>query len=104
MKQGFDKLKDTIGSALESSGGGKGSHLHHNIGGAFSKIGGYLSDMATGTSKLTDAAWVGNTFLNTEMLYPYFYLYSLEATNKKFCFPFFTEGASSWQVANSFGD
>ena len=104
LKQGFDKLKDTIGSALESSGGGKGSHLHHNIGGAFSKIGGYLSDMATGTSKLTDAAWVGNTFLNTEMLYPYFYLYSLEATNKKFCFPFFTEGASSWQVANSFGD
>lgn len=103
LKQGFDKLKDTIGSALESSGGGNGSHLHHNIGGAFSKLGGYLSDMATGASKLTDAAWAGNTFLNTEMLYPYFYLYSLEATNKKFCFPFFTEGASSWQVANSFG-
>ena len=102
LKQGFDKLKDTIGSSLESSGGGKGSHLHHNIGGAFSKLGGYLSEMATDASKI-QAPWAGNTFLNTEMLYPYFYLYSLEATNKKFCFPFFTEGASSWQIANSFG-
>ena len=103
LKQGFDKLKDTIGSALELSGGGKGSHLHHNIGGAFSKLGGYLSEMATDANKIIQAPWAGNTFLNTEMLYPYFYLYSLEATNKKFCFPFFTEGASSWQIANSFG-
>ena len=103
LKQGFDKLKDTIGSALESSGGGKGSHLHHNIGGAFSTLGGYLREMATDAKKIIQAPWAGNTFLKTEMLYPYFYLYSLEATNKKFCFPFFTEGASSWQVANSFG-
>lgn len=45
----------------------------------------------------------GNSFLKTKLLSPYQHLYALESTNKSYCFPFFTEGAASWSVSNSFG-
>ena len=98
LKIAFDKVKHTINSALSSVIDDKDSKIGKVIGDAideFKKIGGTTGDVNT-------HPWKGNRHLNTELLSPYFYLYSLEATGKQFCFPFLTDGAASWNVANSF--
>lgn len=101
LKKSFDKLKDTIGTALDAVGG---NNIIDSSSNAFSTMKNALSTIITNKSSKFDTPWIGNGFLYTELLYPYFHLYSLEATKKKFCFPYFTEGAASWQIANSFGD
>lgn len=45
--------------------------------------------------------YIGN-YLDTDLLLPYSSLYALETTNKKFCFPFFGDNASGWNISNSF--
>lgn len=40
---------------------------------------------------------------NSPLLKPYKYMYSLQATNKKYCFPLLSQGASNWDLANVFG-
>lgn len=99
LKEAFAKIKDTINSALSSvvnndnviiSSVGKGINYFGEIVGAI------------GGGKIDGSVWNGNSFLDTELLSPYFYLYSLEHTNKKFCFPFLTDGAASWNIANNF--
>lgn len=101
MAGAFDKMSTTISSALEHIGA---KSVKDAISGGIGSVANAVNTMFSEGSTLADSAWAGNGFLNTTLLSPYFYLYSLEHTNKKYCFPFFTEGASSWNIGNSFND
>ena len=94
----FAKVKDTINSALSS--------LVNSDNAIVSSIGKGIERFSETIEKITGDVnthpWSGNKHLNTELLSPYFYLYSLESTGKQFCFPFLTDGAASWNVVNSF--
>lgn len=97
LSTAFDKVKTTISKALSSMG-----EENKTVQDFANGVSGFVGKLK-GISGNKDAhAWNGNGHLNTELLSPYFYLYSLEATGKKFCFPFLTDGAASWTVANSF--
>lgn len=101
LKKSFEKVKETIGTALDAVGG---ESLKSSISTGISTLISPFHDLAARGSSIIDAAWNGNGHLNTDLLSPYFFLYSLETTNKKYCFPLFTEGGSSWAVNNTFGD
>ena len=100
IQKGLNKVKTTIGTALDAVGDSTGS-IGKGITDGIQAVGNVIHNVATGQNR---EVFAGNTHLATDLLHPYYYLYSLEATKKKYCFPFLTEGASSWNVANSFGD
>jgi hypothetical protein len=100
IQKGLNKVKTTIGTALDAVGDNTGS-IGKGITKGIQSVGKVIHNVATGQG---GAVFAGNTHLATDLLHPYYYLYSLEATKKKYCFPFLTEGASSWNIANSFGD
>ena len=66
-------------------------------------------DNADGTgliqSALDNISNYGSGHLDTGsgLLKPYRYLYSLQSTGKQFCFPYLEQGASAWNLINSFG-
>ena len=64
-------------------------------------LGNGLKNVVTGQN---GKIFSGNTHLNSKLLSPYYYLYSLQTTNKQYCFPFLGDDAASWQIANGFGD
>ena len=97
LSTAFDKVKTTISKALSSAG-----EENSIVSSITSNTASFVNKLAEIPRNANANAWNGNGHLNTELLSPYFYLYSLEATGKKFCFPFLTDGAASWTVANSF--
>jgi hypothetical protein len=74
----FDKIKDTISSALSSVVNSENA-IVSSIGTGIKKITDTIGGITGDTSQ---EAWKHNGHLNTELLSPYFYLYSLKETGK----------------------
>lgn len=78
---------EAVSRTLSTTGIGKGSAVTDN-----------LSSIISSTDKAA-SEHLGNS----ELLKPYKYMYSLQATGKKYCFPLLSQGASNWDLANVFG-
>ena len=96
------KTSDTILSSLDSHEAAAG--VRQGINNATNKITGVVNSATS-----TVGEWIskyggygGNTHLQTSLLKPYRFLYSLDKTGKMFCFPFFGENAGGWNLNNSF--
>lgn len=93
----FDKLSGTLGEIF-----GEQKEENEDLTKAKTAVNEIVNSTKEQSEKI-EGIYSGNSFLKTDLLSPYYHLYALESTKKSYCFPFFTEGAASWSVTNSFG-
>lgn len=97
------KTSDTILSSLDASAATVDS-VKGAIKSGQETITGAIGGIKDGISKwMSDTSvYSGNSHLQTSLLKPYSFLYSLNKTGKMFCFPFFGDNAGGWNLNNSF--
>lgn len=103
VAKGIGKAAITVGEKI--LGGLETMGNWHKVANALTaplvNLGNGMKNVVTGQN---GEIFSGNTHLNSKLLSPYYYLYSLQTTNKQYCFPFLGDDAASWQIANGFGD
>lgn len=97
----LSKVSDTIVGSLDKDANGA---VKGFITDGVNKFGEALSSFSSkvGNSLAESGTYGGNIHLKTNLLKPYCFLYSLQQTGKKFCFPFFGDNAAAWVANNSF--